>query len=197
MNISHRTEAYPDIRFITELRYEDKPHLTMVSALPESAKSNDAFEGMRGSFFSSDTAAEAVLQKSFAEELLGKAPARGVDETNVADLAKPLLGKELTMRYAQRAAKPARPSPQLLRCSRQIRRHRVLRENGQDHRRRRDGPEHARVFLPRHFPLKLAESLRVMHPPTCANARGAPDRSFLSVRGEGSSAGSSRECNKK
>ena len=25
-------EAYPDIRFMTELRYEDKPHLTMVSA---------------------------------------------------------------------------------------------------------------------------------------------------------------------
>jgi len=28
------TEAYPDIRFVTELRYEDKPHLTMISALP-------------------------------------------------------------------------------------------------------------------------------------------------------------------
>ena len=44
-------EAYPDIRFITELRYEDKPHLTMISALPSSAKSNDAFDGMQGSFF--------------------------------------------------------------------------------------------------------------------------------------------------
>ena len=27
-------EAYPDIRFITELRFDDKPHLTMISALP-------------------------------------------------------------------------------------------------------------------------------------------------------------------
>ena len=27
-------EAYPDIRFITELRYDDKPHLTMIAALP-------------------------------------------------------------------------------------------------------------------------------------------------------------------
>lgn len=44
-------EAYPDIRFPTELRYDDKPHLTMISALPESAKSNDAFDGMQGSFF--------------------------------------------------------------------------------------------------------------------------------------------------
>ena len=100
-------EAYPDIRFITELRYEDKPHLTMISALPSSAKSNDAFDGMQGSFFSSDTAPEVILQKSFAEELLGKTPALGAAEPNVAELAKPLLGKELTMRYAQREAAPA------------------------------------------------------------------------------------------
>jgi ABC-type lipoprotein release transport system permease subunit len=59
-------EAYPDIRFATELRFEDKPHLTMVSALPESARNNDAFEGMQGSFFSSSTSSEAILQKSFA-----------------------------------------------------------------------------------------------------------------------------------
>src|SRR5947209_7261512 len=49
------TEAFPDIRFITELRYEDKPHMTMVSALPPSARSNDAFDGMPGHFFTSDT----------------------------------------------------------------------------------------------------------------------------------------------
>ena len=33
-------EAYPDIRFITELRYLDKPHLTMVSGIPASARSS-------------------------------------------------------------------------------------------------------------------------------------------------------------
>src|ERR1700722_3402117 len=102
-------EAYPDIRFISELRYEDKPHLTMIAALPPSAKSNESFDGMQGGFFTSDTAPEVILQKTFAEELLGKTPARGVDETNVADLAKPLLGKELVMRYAQRAASPTQP----------------------------------------------------------------------------------------
>ena len=57
---------------------------------------------MQGHFFSSDTAPEVILQKSFAEELLGKRPKPGVDETKVAELAAPLLGKELTMRYAQR-----------------------------------------------------------------------------------------------
>ncbi len=44
-------EAYPDIRFITELRFEDKPHLTMVAALPTSAKWNDAFDSVQGNSF--------------------------------------------------------------------------------------------------------------------------------------------------
>jgi len=54
------SEAYPDIRFATELRFADKPHMSMISALPESARSNDAFEGMQGSFFSSDASPEAI-----------------------------------------------------------------------------------------------------------------------------------------
>ena len=70
-------EAYPDIRFITELSYQDKPHLTMVSGIPDSARSNDAFAGIPGSFFSSETAPEVILQKSFALELLGKTPPPG------------------------------------------------------------------------------------------------------------------------
>ena len=167
-------EAYPDIRFITELRYEDKPHLTMISALPSSAKSTDAFEGMQGSFFSSDTAPEVVLQKTFAEELLGKIPTRGVDETNVADLAKPLLGKELTMRYAQRAPSPAQPSPPRAGAANStdsdlagaaysvVSREQKLKIVGVpdlDPESMR-GPTRARVFLP----LKLAESLHVMQP---------------------------------
>src|SRR5580704_14088368 len=41
-------EAYPDIRFITSLSYDDKPHLTMVAGIPQSAKANEAFEGLQG-----------------------------------------------------------------------------------------------------------------------------------------------------
>jgi putative ABC transport system permease protein len=100
-------EAYPDIRFITELRYEDKPYLTMMAGLPFSAKSNDAFDGMQGSFFSSDAAPEVILQKSFAAQLLGKTPKAGAEEPSVVELAKPLLGKQLTMRYSERTATPA------------------------------------------------------------------------------------------
>lgn len=164
-------EAYPDIRFATELRFEDKPHLTMVSALPESAKSNDAFEGMQGSFFSSATAPEVILQKSFAEELLGKTPALGASEPNVADLAKPLLGKELIMRYPQRASSaPAQAASTANSAADDfsgaaysvVSREQKLKIVGVadlDPESMR-GPTRAKVFLP----LKLAESLHVMLP---------------------------------
>jgi putative ABC transport system permease protein len=167
-------EAYPDIRFATELRYDDKPHLTMISALPSSAKSNDAFEGMQGKFFSSDTATEAILQKAFAEELLGKTPALGAAEPSVAELAKPVLGKELTMRYAQRISAPSQPVP--LRPSdpgsgddsvagaaysvvSREQKLTIVGVSDLDPESMR-GPMRAKVFLP----LKLAESLHVMQP---------------------------------
>jgi putative ABC transport system permease protein len=164
-------EAYPDIRFITELRYEDKPHLTTVAALPESAKTNDAFESVQGHFFSSGTAPEAILQKTFAEELLGKAPKPGLDQTNITDLAAPFVGKELTMRYAQReaigktsskdAAKPENGSPTDTAYS-VISREQKLKIVGVvdlDPESIR-GPTRGRVFLP----LGLAETLHVMQP---------------------------------
>jgi putative ABC transport system permease protein len=95
-------EAYPDLRFITELRFDEKPHLTMVAGLAFSAKDGDSFEGMQGGFFSANDAHEAVIQKAFAAELLGKPPSRGADETPLAQLAQPLLGKQIIMRYNQR-----------------------------------------------------------------------------------------------
>ncbi len=182
-------EAYPDIRFVTELRYDDKPHLTVVSALPLSAKSNDAFEGLQGSFFSSDSAPEVVLQKAFAEELLGKTPALGAAEPNVADLAKPLLGKELTMRYAQRAAAPSQPVP--LRnedassgaaysvVSRELNL-KIVGVSDLDPESLR-GPMRAKVFLP----LRLAEGLHVMQPTDIREISHASDQpvySSISVR---------------
>jgi putative ABC transport system permease protein len=188
-------EAYPDIRFITELRYEDKPHLTMVAALPSSAKSNDAFEAVQGQFFSSDTAAEVVIQKAFAEELLGKTPKQGLDETNVATVAAPLLGKELTMRYAQREASQAAASTAESAgtgrdqgvagaaysvISRELKL-KIVGVADLDPESMR-GPTRARVFLP----LKLAESLHVMQPTDLREiSRAASDQpvySSISVR---------------
>ena len=94
-------EAYPDLRFIAELRFEDKPHLTMIAGLPLSSKDSDGFEGMQGRFFSGDDAHEVILQKMFAAELLGKS-AHNPDEINVKEIAGPLIGKQLVLRYAER-----------------------------------------------------------------------------------------------
>ncbi|HZR56130.1 MAG TPA: FtsX-like permease family protein [Terriglobales bacterium] len=157
-------EAYPDVRFITELRFEGSPHLTMVAGLPFSSKNNDAFDGMQGSFFSSDSAPEAILQKSFAEELLGKTPKRGAEDVNVSELAKSLLGKELVLSYTERTATAntssgASESADSAAYS-VIRHQQILKIVGvsdldPDSMR---GQARARVFLP----LKFAESLHVM-----------------------------------
>lgn len=184
-------EASPDIRFITELRYDDKPHLTMISAMTVSMKSNEAFDGMQGRFFSSENAPEAILQKSFAEELLGKTPALGGPEPDVALLGPPLLGKELTMRYAERVAAPSSPIP--LRPSdgeaaeasySVVSREQKLKIVGVvdlDPESMR-GPTRGKVFLP----LKLAESLHIMQPTDLREisraASGQPAYSSLSVR---------------
>lgn len=185
-------EAYPDIRFASELRFDDKDHMSVIAALPQSAKSNDAFEGMQGSFFTSEDAGEAILQKSFAEELLGKTPALGASEPTVVDLAKPLLGKELTLVYSQRENSPPPPlrpdstgGSEVAGASYSV----VSREQklkivgvaDLDPESMR-GPTRAKVFLP----LKLAEGLHVMLPTDLREisraASGQPVYSSISVR---------------
>ncbi len=187
-------EAYPDIRFITELRYQDKPHLTMVAGLPYSAKDNDAFQNIQGGFFSSETAPEVILQKAFAEELLGMRKSPGNDETSVIDLAKPLLGKELVMRYAERVETPeptSAPKTSLHLATEDagasysvVSREQTLKIIGicdldPDSLR---GAAHARVFLP----LQLAQNLHVMQPSNLRDTTSAfsktPTYSTLSVR---------------
>lgn len=189
-HLANVSEAYPDIRFATELRFEDKPHLTMISALPQSARTNDAFENLQGHFFSSDTAPEVILQKSFAEELLGKTPPLGVPEPAVSELAAPLLDKELTMRYAQRsttadltagglgASDISGASYSVVSREQQLKIVGIADLDPESMR----GPTRARVFLP----LKLAESLHVMQPTDLREisraASNEPVYSSISVR---------------
>ncbi len=183
-------EAYPDIRFVTEVRFDDKPHLTMMAGVPFSAKNNnDAFDGMQGSFFSSEASPEVILQKSFAEELLGIKPKPGADDTNIAELAKPLLGKELTMRYAERTVSPwhlpqhllQRPGLVTVPAYSVVSRQQVLKivavtDLDPDSLR---GAARARVFLP----LKLVQDLHVMQSGMRdTSASDAPSYSSLSVR---------------
>jgi len=81
-------EVYPQIRFFTEVRFDGKPFATVVAGMPESSKQSGAFDGMRGSFFSSPNADEAILQIEFAKELNPQ--------------TKDLIGKDLVLRYAER-----------------------------------------------------------------------------------------------
>jgi putative ABC transport system permease protein len=169
-------EAYPDVRFFTELRYQDKAHLTTIAGLPPSAKANEAFEGMPGSYFSSETAPEVILQKAFAAELLDR---RDADDADVTELAKPLLGKELTMRYAERVTTPGDSSGYSVVSHDKILKVVGVADLDPDSMR---GATRARAFLP----LALAQSLHVMQPSDlrdAARAAGsAPTYSNVSVR---------------
>jgi len=155
------TEAFPDIRFITSLAYDDKPHLTMVAGIPESAKGTDAFDGMQGKFFSGAMANEAILQKSFAAELLGKTPKPGADEPPVAELAPPLLGKDVVMRYAERTTVESSAGADAATYSIRSKeiRLRIVGVTDLDPDSMR-GALRARVMLP----VKLVESLHVAQP---------------------------------
>ena len=89
-------EVYPQIRFYTEVRFNDKPYSTVVAGLPESSQNSGAFDGMQGHFFTSPSADEAILQIEFAKDL----------STNPSSL----IGQDLILRYAERQALPATAS---------------------------------------------------------------------------------------
>jgi putative ABC transport system permease protein len=86
-------EVYPQVRFFTEVRFNNKPYATVVAGLPASSINSGAFDGMQGNFFSSTNANEAILQTEFAKDL--------------SDKPATLVGQELTLRYAERQAIPA------------------------------------------------------------------------------------------
>ena len=86
-------EVYPQIRFFTEVRFNNKPYSTVVAGMPDSSSNSGAFDGMQGNYFSSTSADEAILQIEFAKDLSDKPPS--------------LIGQDLTLRYAERQAIPA------------------------------------------------------------------------------------------
>jgi putative ABC transport system permease protein len=88
LRLPNVTEVYPQVRFLTEVRYNGENHSTNVLGLPDSARNNGTFDGITGKAFSSPTADEAILQSEFAKELSPE-PAS-------------LVGKEIVLRYAQR-----------------------------------------------------------------------------------------------
>jgi putative ABC transport system permease protein len=90
------TEVYPEIRFQTEIQFEGKPFATMAAGIPQSAKADGSFDGMKGTFFTGANADEAILQVELAKDL-SKQP-------------DTLIGKEVVLRYAERQMIPAEPA---------------------------------------------------------------------------------------
>jgi putative ABC transport system permease protein len=90
--IPNVVEVYPQIRFLAQVKFESSNTNTSVLGLPASSKSSGALEGMKGTFFSAAEAQEVLLQADFAKELAASAPPDS------------LIGKQLTLRYAERAS---------------------------------------------------------------------------------------------
>jgi putative ABC transport system permease protein len=94
--IPNVVEVYPQIRFAAQVKFEDENLNATVMGLPDSSRLGGAFEGMKGHFFSSPEAQEAILQRDFAKEL-NSAP-------------DSLVGQTLTLRYAERTSSPSADS---------------------------------------------------------------------------------------
>ncbi len=92
-HLANVTEVYPQIRFLTEIRYAGNSYPTMVAGIPASDRTSGAFDEMEGRFFSSPTADETILQIGFARRL--------------ARQPETLIGKQITLRYAKREPLPA------------------------------------------------------------------------------------------
>ncbi|HVB87295.1 MAG TPA: ABC transporter permease [Candidatus Dormibacteraeota bacterium] len=90
--LPHVAQVYPNIRFPTEIHFNGNPYPTMVAGIPMSDRNDGSFDGMTGSFFSSPMADEAIVQIELARELIPDA----------AKNPESLLGKEVTLRYAER-----------------------------------------------------------------------------------------------
>lgn len=93
-------EVNPEVRFTAEARLDPNSQLVMVTGMPASSQNSGALDGLSGKFFSSPDAEEVIVQGDMAKRLLneGQPPAA-------------LIGKEITLRFAQRQALPP-PSEQ-------------------------------------------------------------------------------------
>lgn len=87
-------EVEPEIRVMGEIMYGGETHFGFVTGLPMSARENESFETLKGAFFSSENADEAILLNDFAKELNAKDP-------------KSLIGQEVSLRYGERQALPS------------------------------------------------------------------------------------------
>lgn len=105
----HVKDVYPDIRLMAELRFDngkgERPHFSMLAALPATARASEVFDDLQGSFFSSNTAPEAIILADFARDLLDVNDKTVLRDAKLSDdQLKQVLRKQITLRYAERVS---------------------------------------------------------------------------------------------
>jgi ABC-type antimicrobial peptide transport system permease subunit len=108
-SMPHVKDVYPDIRLMAELRFDngkgERPHFSMLAALPATARASEVFDDLQGSFFSSNTAPEALILADFARDLLDVNDKTIQRDAKLSDhQLKQVLGKQITLRYAERVS---------------------------------------------------------------------------------------------
>ena len=161
--LPHVIMVYPEIRFMADVRLGDQSRFLSVAGVPVSQADRDSFDNLDGSFYSSPTAEEVIVQADTAKDFV----------SNPHDL----IGKTITIRYAQRQASdtqaPATTQQQQAQRDAQaaddmvtsgfsvIRKEKQLKVVGvveNDPGAPMRGFNRARIFLP----VQVAESLDVM-----------------------------------
>jgi putative ABC transport system permease protein len=137
-------EVVPEIRAMGEIEYDGKTHASFVAGLPPSTKDDESLSTLKGTFFSSPTANEVILQQDFAKRL----------DPNPSNL----IGKNLKVRYAERRTSvdgPANSGFSITRTERDFRIVGILEEEPFGGMR---NVSRARVF----FPTATAEQMNLM-----------------------------------
>lgn len=95
----HVVEVFPELRFTADLRYAGAGHVTSAASVPATARGTGQFDSVQGSFFSSESAPEAILHMDLAKQMAEEAKIQPTD----------LIGQEVVLRYPQR--KPVSVAP--------------------------------------------------------------------------------------
>ncbi len=177
-------EAYPDMRFNCQIAYGNQKVNRSVAAIPPSLKTTDDFNNVRGSFFSSPTAHEVMLEKTVAAEMLGRpVPGKNMmleaQSLDAAALAREIVGHDLQLSYIERKDAPdQKDGYSVLPGEVKLKIVGVLDIDQQG----RFGGFRTGIFVP----LAMAQSLHVLQPGDL-QPKAMPSYGILTVRASGTS----------
>ena len=167
--IPNVVEVNPDIRVLGEYRFaapgkQEETHFAMTAAVPASGRKSEVFDDFQGKFFSAANVPEAIITYDFGRDLLGLPESHQRDQKLTPDQAQQLLGREITLRYAEREATAAAPATQpqdqtsfsVLRKEQKLRIVGIVTMEPYGAMRGNRG----RIFLP----MEFAESLNMIQP---------------------------------